>query len=423
MPRKYGHWRWDILNHEQFEELSALAAAGEIGHEDWQRLKAHLDECASCRGVFADVGQIQSEWLPEHPDFEITRDSNKDLRLRKAILKRVTKSGARFSKIALTEPESVQAKVSFSGVARRWFWVTAVTTVLIFSAVMLLRTIKSSSPSEWKSDHHVVVVAKDQSSEIPVSNIENPSKETEVALRTALKTSESQQAFLREQLVDAQKRADALDQSSDKADRLVSDLRQQLGAAHAAQAKAEAELVNLQSERSTSEAVALLQEREIQTLNQKITEQSTSVDRERELLSAGREIRDLIAARNLHIIDVYDTDSHGKTRKAFGRVFYTEGKSLVFYAYDLSDQHPENNKYAFYVWGKRDGVPHMAKNLGAMAKDDQAQKRWVLTITNPNVLAEIDSVFVTLEPTGEAGERPSGKRLLTAFLGTAPNHP
>jgi hypothetical protein len=65
----------------------------------------------------------------------------------------------------------------------------------------------------------------------------------------------------------------------------------------------------------------------------------------------------------------------------------------------------------------------MAKNLGALTKEDQAQKRWVLTITDPKVLAEIDSVFVTLEPTGQAGERPSGKRLLTAFLSTAANHP
>jgi hypothetical protein len=120
---------------------------------------------------------------------------------------------------------------------------------------------------------------------------------------------------------------------------------------------------------------------------------------------------------------VYDTDGHGKTSRAFGRVFYTEGKSLVFYAYDLSPQHPENSKYAFYVWGKRDGAPQMAKNLGALTKEDQAQKRWVLTITDPKVLAEIDSVFVTLEPTGQAGARPSGKRLLTAFLNTAANHP
>jgi len=64
-------------------------------------------------------------------------------------------------------------------------------------------------------------------------------------------------------------------------------------------------------------------------------------------LSAGRDIRDLISARNLHIIDVYDTDSHGKTTRAFGRVFFTEGKSLVFYAYDLSSGHSAAATYAF----------------------------------------------------------------------------
>jgi hypothetical protein len=423
MPRNRGRWRWDILNHDQFEELSALAAAGEISHEDWQILKAHLDECASCRGIFADVEQIQSEWLPEHPDFEIMRKLNEDLRLRKAILKRVTKSGAHFSKAALTRSESSEFSVSLRAAASRpWFLAVAVMTVLILSAGILFRNKVHDSAFQQNSAGSARAVAKERAVTVK-PDIEDPAKQTEVTLRMTLKVSADQQERLRELLEQAQKRADALDRSNDDANRLAADLRQQLDTVRAAQAKAEAELVNLRSEGSTSEAVALLQEREIQTLNQKITEQSSRVDRERELLSAGREIRDLIAARNLHIIDVYDTDSRGKTRKAFGRVFYTEGKSLVFYAYDLSDQHPENDKFAFYVWGKRDSVPQLARNLGAMAKDDPNQKRWVLTVTDPNVLAEIDSVFVTLEPSGQAGGRPSGKRLLTAFLGTAPNHP
>jgi len=39
------------------------------------------------------------------------------------------------------------------------------------------------------------------------------------------------------------------------------------------------------------------------------------------------------------------------------------------------------------------------------------------------VLAEIDSVFITLERTDEDISQPKGKRLLTAYLGTQPNHP
>lgn len=397
-----------------------MAAAGEIGHEEWQSLKAHLDECASCRAVFADVEQIQSEWLPEHPDFEITRDVNADLRLRTTILKKVGKSGARFSKEALSR--SAEPRFPVPRVVRHWAFLAApAMTILILSAALLLHE-RIQRPS-FEATPASIGAAADQPPTSLKTNVDEPAEGREAELRNALNISEHQQQRLRVQLEEAQKHADALSQNYDAANRVTADLKEQLDTARAAQTKAESELVNLRSERSTSEAVALVQEREIQTLNQKITEQSSRVDRERELLSAGREIRDLIAARNLHIIDVYDTDGRGRTGEAFGRVFYTEGKSLVFYAYDLSDQRPANNKFAFYVWGKRDSVPKLARNLGAMAKDDPAQRRWVLTVTDPNVLAEIDSVFVTLEPTGQPGAHPSGKRLLTAFLGTAPNHP
>src|SRR5260370_28318469 len=106
----------------------------------------------------------------------------------------------------------------------------------------------------------------------------------------------------------------------------------------------------------------------MKNLNARLTQQSASIEGERQLSSVGRDIRDLIAARNLHIIDVYDTDSRGKTTRAFGRVFYTEGKSLVFYDYDLASGHPNAVNYAFYVWGKKDGVPRLVLNLGLFAK-------------------------------------------------------
>jgi hypothetical protein len=147
------------------------------------------------------------------------------------------------------------------------------------------------------------------------------------------------------------------------------------------------------------------------------------MERERQLMMAGGEVRDLISARNLHIIDVYDTDGKGRTNNAFGRIFYTEGKSLVFYAYDLSSKQAESGQYAFFVWGKRDAVPHDVKSLGKLAVDDNVHKRWVFTSTDARTLASIDSVFITLEPENGAGRTPTGKRILTGFLGTPPNHP
>jgi hypothetical protein len=400
-----------------------LAAAGEIGHDEWQVLKAHLEECAPCRGVSADVGEIHTKWLPAHPDFEIAREPHSNVRLRKAILKRATRAGARFSKAAQAQRQLVDAEHSFWGAGRPWLWAAAATAVLIVSAGVLLQRTRTQSVIKKNAAATAQFVSKATTPVGPSVDIQSQRKQTQLALEEALRVSAAQQARLRQQLDAAEERADALAQGSADANRLVAELRQQLDAAHTAQTKTEAEFANLRSAQSTNEAVTLVQEREIQALNQNLREQSASVEREGQLLSAGREIRDLIAARNLHIIDVYDTDSHGKTTRAFGRVFYTEAKSLVFYAYDLSSQHPENSKYAFYVWGKRDGAPQMVKNLGALTKDDQSQKRWVLTITDPKVLAEIDSVFVTLEPADPKGKRPSGKQLLTAFLGTPANHP
>jgi hypothetical protein len=249
-------------------------------------------------------------------------------------------------------------------------------------------------------------------------------RDGKAALEEALRSSQAEQAVLRKQLDEEQHRSITLVQDKIESARAIAELQQQLELSRANQTKVEIELAKLQSVQGTSEAVTIAQQQEIVSLNEKLADQSTSIDRERQLLSAGRDIRDLISARNLHIIDVYDTDSRGKTTRAFGRVFYTEGKSLVFYAYDLASGHAEAGTYAFYVWGKKDGDAHLLRNLGPFAKDDQAQKRWVLTITDPRVLAEIDSVFVTLEPSDQkkAG-RPSGKRLLSAFLGTPANHP
>jgi hypothetical protein len=54
--------------------------------------------------------------------------------------------------------------------------------------------------------------------------------------------------------------------------------------------------------------------------------------------------------------------------------------------------------------------------------DNAAMRRWVLKFDDPKVLAQIDSVFVTVEPHG-GSNKPSGKQLLFASLRGEPNHP
>src|SRR6202022_1746060 len=101
--------------------------------------------------------------------------------------------------------------------------------------------------------------------------------------------------------------------------------------------------------------------------------------RERDLESAKNQLGDLAGARNLHIVDVYDADAKGKRQPAFGRVFYVEGKSLVFCAYDLDRSRRLNANVVFHVWGGKAGSKETTHNLGILNNDSTVQDRWVMT--------------------------------------------
>ncbi len=385
-----------------------------------------MEECAQCRSVFADVGEIHAKWLPEHPDFEITRNRESDQNLRRAILRRVSKEGAHLSKAAenagrLPEasPQSLRLIPAFAA--------GAVAVLVVGIALIAVQRVWHRPPRAQASVGSSISVPSAVGPRQPAAAPSQEAaqlREAKATLEEALRASQAEQATLRQQLREQQHRSVSLTQDKVENASVIAELQRQLEVSRANSTATRLELAKLRSAEATSEAVTAAQQQEIVNLNEKLTQQSASIEGEHQLISAGSDIRDLIAARNLHIIDVYDTDSRGKTTRAFGRVFYTEGKSLVFYAYDLASGHPNAVNYAFYVWGKKDGDPRLLRNLGPFAKDDQGQRRWVLTITDPKILAEIDSVFVTLEPTQpkNAG-RPSGKRLLSAFLGTPANHP
>ncbi len=141
-----------------------------------------------------------------------------------------------------------------------------------------------------------------------------------------------------------------------------------------------------------------------------------------ELLAHDRDIRDLIGARELYIGEIYDVAKTGETRKPFGRVFYTRGKSLVFYAYDLDQQPGVKLASTFQVWGRKGIDQQHAVSLGIFYQDDQDGKRWVLKSNDGAVISQLDAVFVTVEPHG-ASTKPTGKPFLFTYLKLTPNHP
>src|SRR5262249_2572922 len=146
------------------------------------------------------------------------------------------------------------------------------------------------------------------------------------------------------------------------------------------------ELRRIREGRSDDAATIAAQGLEIRELSEKLNAQTEMLERERTLLAAGRDIHDLMGARNLHIVDVLDVDSKGKDRRAFGRVFYTEEKSLIFYAFDLSDRGTARRNASFQVWGARGPAQSPAQSLGIFYVDDQKQNRWVLKFEDPHIL-------------------------------------
>ena len=89
----------------------------------------------------------------------------------------------------------------------------------------------------------------------------------------------------------------------------------------------------------------------VNDLTRLLQERQTTIDQQQELLARDRDIRELMGARDLYIAEVHDVAGTGTTSKPYGRVFYTKGKSLIFYAYDLDQQKAARNTSTFQVWG------------------------------------------------------------------------
>jgi archaellum component FlaC len=202
-------------------------------------------------------------------------------------------------------------------------------------------------------------------------------------------------------------------------------LSEQLHNTHQAYDLVEAELGRMRAERDKARLDLASLDTRIEELTARNQEDEQHLKANEQYLASDRDIRDLMSARNLYIADVFDVDGHSRTRKPFGRVFFTRGKSLLFYAYDL-DQAPQlKSAAAFQVWGQRDTGQNEGTrpvDLGILYQDSEANRRWFMRFDDPRTLSEIDSVFVTIEPHGGSRE-PTGKPLLFATLRRKPNHP
>jgi hypothetical protein len=201
------------------------------------------------------------------------------------------------------------------------------------------------------------------------------------------------------------------------------ELAQKLDAAQTESQALKQQMASLARQSGDETAHARTLEARVKELSRLLENRDASLRQQEDLLAHDGDIRELMGARDLYIAEVFDVAVNGGTRKPYGRVFYTKGISLIFYAYDLDQQQIRRvQAAAFQAWGRRGPDFKQALNLGIFYEGNASKKRWVLKLDDPKTLAQVDAVFVTVEPHG-GSEKPSSKPLLFAYLRVNPNHP
>jgi hypothetical protein len=403
-----------LNSHEHYEELCALAASGQASQPDLADLKAHLETCPGCRSFTDDVMQLSAQSLSmlaaKRSQCEIPSGMTQRF-VARARTEGIAMSWATIPRVRRNQPLLIAA-------------MGAVAAVVLIAGILTIRKIHPSSSvaSQARPPAQQAAVAP-----TAVPSTTSRAQDAELQQLTAAR---KEMSFLaatiktqRDELEALGKVKDSLNSRLTKAEQQNANFRSEKAGWEARATQLQAELEKSRSDKGTSDVALNLQETELRELRKKVDDLADLLRAQEELAARGSDVRDLVVARNLHIIDVHDRDGDGKSQRAFGRIFYTEGKSLIFYAYDLGDPRKVDAKVSFYVWGGRLGAEKPIKSLGVFHNDDASDGRWVLTFDDPHVLAQINSVFVTVESSRKAIREPGGRRILFAFLGEKPNHP
>jgi hypothetical protein len=432
--------------HDEYLELCALSTAGELSEEEQKSLERHLAVCASCRKALrqyqalvdegiSGVGASRLEEMGETdpgPGWseEAAEKAFRQQWGRKGRPGPTRGEGEAFEFPGLQPPMPAPAgETSWEHV-----WLLYAAGVLLFISLGVYayrvrgyRTVPPGVTPPLTETTQNQTALEQQLSEV---GHERQLARSEVAQRdhliADLRRQLAEESTVIGKLQASQQQLEAnLHQSAANSQDLVqqgTELHQQLATAQNDSHTLETRIDSLVQQSSEDAARARTLEARNQELTQLLEDRETSLERQEQLLSHDRDIRDLMGARDLYIAEVYDVAGDGETKKPYGRVFYTRGKSLIFYAYDLDQQKGATNAKTFQAWGRRGPDRQQALNLGVFYADNLSSKRWILKCEDAKTLAEIDGVFVTLEPTG-GSHAPSGKSLLFASLQIKPNHP
>jgi hypothetical protein len=424
--------------HDYFRELCSLAAIGELSADEFDELRSHLAGCGECRSLYTDFSRITSSDLSLlfsdtdlHRDLEVNVGPNEKLLLARILDAR---DRQRITTESPSEPLRIRKSplgiVLRSAAFRQLMPIAAVVLLAVLGVFGAYRAalhkeaqvigkleaevaaedvhVRRETDGQRAATQAAEAVQADQA-ELEAALAKSQEQYAELAARerdehSALSAAEVKVAELGRQLQSAQA-------ESDQQGKLREESQKGLQAALG-------ELERLRFAQEQTQARLREQERTISDLNSRLKKASDPA----EPAAADVDLAKLFGARDLHIVDVYDVDSDGKSRRTYGRVYYAEKKLLVFYAFDLQDKKHNRAAAGFQAWGYREPNASKPENLGLFYVDDPVFNRWVLKVNDAKILQRIDAVFVTLEPSG-GSPAPRGRKILYASLAGAANHP
>jgi hypothetical protein len=429
--------------HDEFLELCAVSTSGHLSEAEHRRLREHLANCPSCREALKQFEAVVDQAIPAIGGNEPSEcieygQSWSQEQAEKAFFDRLARQeDGQASK--RENPNAISAGphrgLSFASDSTwRDVWVLCAAGILLFVTLSFYTyrvgvsrgtdAAKSGSPQPSAQGQPSLVEAQliDATHDRQIARTQVEQRGQTIAdLRRQL----AQQSVEINQMKAAQTRVEndlrAGDATRQDLIRERTGLTQRLAASQISSQALQEKLDSLAQQSPQDAARAQASEAKVTELTRLLHDREAALDQKDELLAHDRDIRELMGARDLYVAEVYNVVRNG-TQKAYGRVFYTKGKSLIFYAYDLDQQTGVKNATTFQAWGRRGPDRGQALNLGVFYEDSVSKKRWIVKCDDPKTLAQIDGVFVTIEPNG-GSSKPSGKSLLFAYLRVDPNHP
>jgi anti-sigma factor RsiW len=430
--------------HEEFLELATVATSGELTEEERRKLDEHLAGCAACREALeqfqATIQTAIPTLAPEAPHDGSKTDStwSRD-RAEKRLFERIDREdrdrGKKREEFPGRQDEHHRA---YFPSRIRWDHLGLSSAAIALFALGLginaYRSGRKTATGTTKTDDAGASALEEQLADVghEARTLTAQITERDQLIAHLREEMQRESAQLNDLKMKMGARASSPQNKTVENGALFEEkkrLGEDVKAAEARYAELQRSMEELEQKRSQESARADALEARVGGLSDElhgkeetIARQGERIAKEEEYLEHDRDIRELIGARDLYIAEIYDVERTGQTNKPYGRVFYTRGKSLVFYAYDLDQQAGLKDASTFQAWGRRGSSNPQALNLGVFYEDSVAKKRWVMRSNDAKTLQEIEAVFVTVEPNG-GSPRPSTQPLLFAYLRVRPNHP